>query len=513
MFKRNRWTAFMMAGVMGVTTAISCLMPINTQGATYAKTDGSYRMLDGTSINGVMARGIDVSHWKGVIDWNAVAADDIQFVMLGTTYSGGVDPYFRANAEGAAKAGLNVGAYLYSYATDTQIASDEADFILDLIKDYPISYPVAFDAESSKMGELSPQEISNIINTFCKKIEDAGYYPMVYANDYWLANKIDLSQMKYDVWVARYEVKHTFANPVMWQATQTGSINGVNGNVDINFQYRDLSDKLPANRWRTIGEKTYYYQNHAMQRDTWIDDGSGWFYIDSDASAMKNWQKINDAYYYLDETNGRMASGWLAQQDKWYYLGSSGAMATGWRDVDGARYYLDENGVMQTGWYTAGDADYYLSPSSGKMTTGWRTIDGSWYHFSGDGHKQTGWYGEQDQNYYLNGDGKMATGWQNLDQSWYYFNQDGQRQAGVLELNGVMYYLDPATGVMAANTTLTLNDVNYNIDGSGACTQVVEEAAADVNDASGAPETSEGTQAPTGSEDSGNVSKKGPGEI
>lgn len=510
MFKRNPWTALMLAGITGVLTFASPLASTEAWAAAYTRENGAYRMLDGTAIDGVVARGIDVSHWKGAIDWNAVAADDIQFVMLGTTYSGGEDPNFRANAEGASKAGLKVGAYLYSYATDVQMASDEADFILNLVKDYPISYPIAFDAESTNLGALSPQEVSEIINTFCQKIENAGYHPMVYANDYWLANKIDMSQMHYDVWVARYEIKHNFANPVMWQATQTGSVNGVTGNVDIDFQYRDLSAHLPANLWRTIGDKTYYYKDYVMQKSTWIDDGTGWFYIGDDAQAMKGWQKLDGQFYYLDDASGRMATNWLQQNDKWYYLGASGAMATGWTDVDGARYYLNQDGVMQTGWHVAGDVDYYLSPSSGKMIIGWREIDGSWYYFNEAGQKQTRWLTLADQTYYLGNDGKMLTGWQTIDNSWYFFNEAGQRQTGVLDLNGVMYYLDPTTGIMAANTTMTIHDVNYNIDANGVCTQIVE---AEVPTEEGTETGTEtGTGAPTGDGTSGNALPKGPGE-
>ena len=171
--------------------------------AAWEKSGGVYVSSDGTTIAGVVARGIDVSHWKESIDWNAVAQDDIQFVMLGTRYDNGVDPYFKTNAENAAKAGLKVGAYLYSYATTTELAASEADFVLNLIKDYPISYPVVFDVESSVMSALTPSQLSDIINTFCKKIKDAGYYPMLYANDYGLQEKIEMSKGPYDVWVGR----------------------------------------------------------------------------------------------------------------------------------------------------------------------------------------------------------------------------------------------------------------------------------------------------------------------
>ena len=85
------------------------------------------------------------THWKQSINWNAVAADDVQFVMLGTKYNNEVDPYFSVNAVNAFNAGLKVGAYIYSYATTTAAAEAEADFVLNLIKDYPISYPVVLD--------------------------------------------------------------------------------------------------------------------------------------------------------------------------------------------------------------------------------------------------------------------------------------------------------------------------------------------------------------------------------
>ena len=165
---------------------ISQPLTLPAYAAAWEKQNGNYVSSDGSAIQGVVARGIDVSHWKQAIDWRQVAADDIQFVMLGTRYDGGVDPYFTENAANAFAAGLKVGAYIYSYATTTQMALDEANFVIDLIKDYPISYPVVFDVESSVMSNLSKKQLADIINTFCKAVEDAGYYPMLYASDYWL---------------------------------------------------------------------------------------------------------------------------------------------------------------------------------------------------------------------------------------------------------------------------------------------------------------------------------------
>ena len=131
-------------------------------------------MPDGSAITNVIARGIDVSRWQGDIDWSHVAADDVSFVMLGTRSRGAVDPYFHQNIQAAHAAGVKVGVYIYSLATTTDMAVQEADFVLDLIKDYPVSYPVAFDMEDDAQGVLSKDELAAIANAFCQRISDAG---------------------------------------------------------------------------------------------------------------------------------------------------------------------------------------------------------------------------------------------------------------------------------------------------------------------------------------------------
>ena len=99
-------------------------------------------MPDGSAIQNVLHRGIDVSRWQEEINWSQVAKDDISFVMLGTRSKGAVDPYFHKNIQNAAANGIKVGVYIYSLATTTDMAVQEADFVLNLINDYPISYPV-----------------------------------------------------------------------------------------------------------------------------------------------------------------------------------------------------------------------------------------------------------------------------------------------------------------------------------------------------------------------------------
>lgn len=452
----------------------------------WKKVNGVYQMPDGSAIQNVLARGIDVSRWQGEINWSQVAADDVSFVMLGTRSKGAVDPYFHRNIQQASAAGVKVGVYIYSLAVTVEMAEAEADFVLDLIHDYPVSYPVAFDMEDSTQGNLSKEELAAIANAFCKKISDSGYYPIIYANENWLKNKLDMSLMDYPVWVARYSARPSYQNPVMWQATSTGSVKGINGNVDIDFQFKDFSGQIPANTWRTINGKRYYYSNYAKQKNAWAQDSSDWYYMDSEGLASTGWITVSGSRYYLDETTGKMQTGWRQDQGKWYYLGSSGAVKKGWIEDNGAWYYTDSNGIMQTGWLYADGKRYYME-SSGKMAVGWTNQNGKWYYLDASGAlakgwiqdngswycsdtngvMQTGWLSEGGKRYYLKGSGVMATGWREMDGAWYYFDGSGAMTTGMIEVNGLHYYMDPSTGRMAAGQTLEIGGAVYEAAADG----------------------------------------------
>ena len=453
----------------------------------WKKVNGTYQMPDGSAIQNVLHRGIDVSRWQEEINWSQVAKDDISFVMLGTRSKGAVDPYFHKNIQNAAANGIKVGVYIYSLATTTDMAVQEADFVLNLINDYPISYPVAFDMEDSTQGNLSKSELAAIANAFCKRISQEGYYPIIYANENWLKNKLDMSQMNYPVWVARYSARPTYQNPVMWQATSSGSVNGIKTRVDIDFQFKDFSSVIPADTWRTINGKRYYYANYQKQKNAWAKDGDDWYYMDKDGLASTGWITVAGASYYLDTTTGKMKTGWQAENGKWYYLGSSGAvkkgwindngtwyytgndgvMQTGWIEVSGKRYYLENSGKMLTGWTSQNGKWYYLG-SSGDMLKGWINDNGTWYYTGSDGVMQTGWLTEAGSKYYLKGSGAMATGWRQLDGAWYYFNGDGRMATGMIDAGGIHYYLDPSDGRMVAGRSIEINGTVYQAGADGA---------------------------------------------
>ncbi len=423
---------------------------------------------------GAIARGIDVSYWQQNIDWSQVASDNVQFAMLATRFRGNVDPFFSPNADGASRNGIRLGAYIYSYATSVEMAQQEADFVLNLIKDYPISFPVVFDAEDAgSLGTLTPAQVSDVINAFCSRIRDAGYYPMVYANEYWIQNKIDMSRLNYDIWVAKYNERYTYQNPAMWQCRNTGSVKGISGNVDIDYLYKDFTQVIPADTWRTIGGRRYYYKNHVMQKNAWAYDGQNWYYMNGEGQPSVGWLESGGHRFYL-ESDGRMATGWKELDGSWRYFDPSGELAIGWRLVNGNWYHLDGDGRMQTGWIDVDGKRYWLE-SSGVMVTGWKDVDGNRYYFDGSGSMATGWQAVDGNWYYMGSDGRMQTGWIEVNGNRYYLEASGNMATGWKDVDGKRYYLDPASGAMAAGGVISVDGVAYQAAADGVCTPILPE--------------------------------------
>ena len=190
-------------------------------------------------------KGIDVSKWQGVINWEKAKADGVQFAMLRAgygRYAKQKDPYFERNYKDATAVGVNVGAYWYSYAKTTEQAKQEASVFLSCVSGKKFTYPLALDIEESATAKLGKQAVSDIIRAFCEAIEAAGYYVIVYANKNWFDNYIDDDcKKKYDTWLAEWrDDKPTYSgNYGIWQYMSKGKVAGVSGNVDMNTAYKD----------------------------------------------------------------------------------------------------------------------------------------------------------------------------------------------------------------------------------------------------------------------------------
>lgn len=201
--------------------------------------------------------GIDISKYQGDIDWDAVKEAGFDFVMIRCAYRGYVtgslneDESFEDNIEGALDAGLKVGVYVFSQALDVDEALEEAEFVLDLIEDYDVSYPVVYDWEvvidedgdTARTKYITPEQLTANLLVFSERIAMEGYTPMVYCNKKTAVWKYDLSRLDgIEMWYAEYsDVPDYFYHFDMWQYSSKGAVPGIKGNVDLNISFKDYS--------------------------------------------------------------------------------------------------------------------------------------------------------------------------------------------------------------------------------------------------------------------------------
>ena len=192
-------------------------------------------------------KGIDVSEFQGKIDWEKVKNDGIEFAILrcgyGMDFSNQDDVEYERNANECERLGIPYGVYLMSYANTVEKARSEAKHVLRLIEGRKISLGVWYDIEDNgTSGAINKETLTNIINTFCNTIKNAGHRVGVYASLNWLENKIEKTiKDNYDIWVAQYYSKCEYEGKyIMWQHTSSGKVNGISTNVDMNILYEDL---------------------------------------------------------------------------------------------------------------------------------------------------------------------------------------------------------------------------------------------------------------------------------
>lgn len=236
--------------------------------------------------------GVDLSYHNDKVDWDALAASPVEFVILRCGYrgytEGGIvdDEKFKTYAKEATEHGLKLGVYFFTQAINETEAIAEADHVISLIEDYEISYPVAFDTEyiddseaRTNLAELSKEELSNICVAFCERIKEAGYYPMIYASENWFRRKLDVSLLaEYDFWAPQYLDENDFLYDfTIWQYTESGDVPGVEGDCDINISMVDYASFVPALRQAVLtgGEIGEYSSVNPNITVTPIDNNIG----------------------------------------------------------------------------------------------------------------------------------------------------------------------------------------------------------------------------------------------
>lgn len=194
--------------------------------------------------------GIDVSSWQEGVDWKKAKNDGVEFAYIRVGYRGYgtgrivLDPYFEQNLKNAQAVGIPVGIYFYSCATNKTEAIEEAKFCLNAVSGYKLQLPIVYDIECTdgRMAGLSASTLTANTIAFMNEIEAGGYDSSYYTYYYFWRDQMYPSQLKpYELWIAYYS--NCTGDKVVadapykaWQYSDSGSVSGVSGNVDINVR-------------------------------------------------------------------------------------------------------------------------------------------------------------------------------------------------------------------------------------------------------------------------------------
>ena len=190
--------------------------------------------------------GVDVSEYQGNINFNKVKDAGISFMcMRSTKKNGSVDAMFERNLNGCISHKLDHSCYKYAYATTHDQARQEADSVINLLKDRKM--PIWYDMEDKSLPPFGNDAIEGVALAFIGECKEAGYDVGIYCNKNWYDNYINqYLKDKYVFWIARYgkntglldeKYKPTMKNVIAWQYTSKGQVPGINGNVDMDVLY------------------------------------------------------------------------------------------------------------------------------------------------------------------------------------------------------------------------------------------------------------------------------------
>ena len=321
--------------------------------------------------------GIDVSHHQGVINWEAVKAAGVDFAVIRCGYGMNLteqdDKQWSRNVSECERLGIPYGVYFYSYAMTADMAVEEGAHAVRLLQGHTPDLPVFYDMEENRQLVLGNSGLAEIARIFCDIVSSKGYEVGVYASrNWWEYYLTDAVFENWYRWVAEWNSScHYNGRYEMWQYTSKGTVNGINGNVDLNYWYGSLDTfKQPDNGVYTISS--------AMDSKKVLDiKGQS----QKDGAALQIWSNGNKAHQqFIVEYKGsgyysilNMNSGKSLDVQ-----GKSKEPGTGvqqWKYGGGAHqlWYFEDAGNGYC-YIRSKDSGLYLSLSGNKADNGTRIV-------------------------------------------------------------------------------------------------------------------------------------------
>lgn len=190
-----------------------------------------------------MKAGFDLSSHQGTVNWRKIESGFAMIRAGWSWYLGGmnIDQRFVENAAGAQAAGIPWGSYLYAYDQTPEAAVISAGRLADLLDNYRLPYPVAYDFEDGQYLAMGRERNTAICRAFLSTLQKRGYYVMLYTYTNFAKGYLQMEELaEYDLWVADYTGKVGWPGEYgIWQYTAAGSLAGITGPVDLDRAYKD----------------------------------------------------------------------------------------------------------------------------------------------------------------------------------------------------------------------------------------------------------------------------------
>ena len=223
--------------------ATSTKKPVSTSTSNRVRTD--FKDVVAKHKNDQTMIGIDVSKWQGEIDFSKVKEAGCEFVIIRLGYQKGlhgemvIDPYFGENIKNAKASGLQVGVYVYTYASTAEEAKEQAAWAIKSLGTYTVELGISYDWESWSYFNtlnLSYHNFTKVADTFLDYVEKYDNKGYLYSSKYYLENI--WTEEKHNVWLAHYTSNTTYKGKYsIWQLCSNGKIDGIDTDVDINVMY------------------------------------------------------------------------------------------------------------------------------------------------------------------------------------------------------------------------------------------------------------------------------------
>ncbi len=238
-----------------------------------------------------MIEGIDVSHYQGQVHWNLVKKAEIVFAFAKATegkyYK---DPTFSTNWYGMEDADIFHGAYHFFSSEDS--GESQAENFLQALngKSYG-SLPPVLDVE---VCQIQHGPFIQEVKIWLETVEQAlKVQPILYTNPSFWNQVGNGSCSEYTLWIANYQVSQpTLPNDwsqwTFWQYSQSGTINGIDGAVDLDRFNGTLEELQQYSQKHTSPKTQESFQVEEVQPGASLVGIADHYHVSLEALVMAN---------------------------------------------------------------------------------------------------------------------------------------------------------------------------------------------------------------------------------